>query len=90
MSFLYVKILILLGQTKEKIKQATLKEQKERDNGEVLPIFECSTLEEAVEIAYKNSVNGDIVFFSPASASFDMFKNFVERGRKFKDLVNNL
>ena len=86
----HVKILILLGQTKEKIKQATLKEQKERDNGEVLPIFECSTLEEAVEIAYKNSVNGDIVFFSPASASFDMFKNFVERGRKFKDLVNNL
>lgn len=86
----HVKVLILLGQTKEKIKQATLKEQKERDNGEVLPIFECSTLEEAVEIAYKNSVNGDIVFFSPASASFDMFKNFVERGRKFKDLVNNL
>ena len=33
---------------------------------------------------------GDVVLFSPASASFDMFKNFEERGNKFKQIVNKL
>lgn len=86
----HVKVLILMGQTKDKIKNATLQEIEKRDNDIDLPIFECSTLEEAVKIAYENSKDGDIVFFSPASASFDMFKNFVERGKKFKEIVNNL
>lgn len=86
----HVKVLILMGQTKDKIKNATLQEIEKRDNDVELPIFECSTLEEAVKIAYENSKDGDIVFFSPASASFDMFKNFVERGKKFKEIVNNL
>ncbi len=86
----HVKVLILMGQTKDKIKNATLQEIEKRDNNIDLPIFECSTLEEAVKIAYENSKDGDIVFFSPASASFDMFKNFVERGKKFKEIVNNL
>ena len=86
----HVKVLILMGQTKDKIKNATLQEIEKRDNDIDLPIFECSTLEEAVKVAYENSKDGDIVFFSPASASFDMFKNFVERGKKFKEIVNNL
>ena len=79
-----------MGQTKEKIKTATLNEIKERGGEIDLPIFECETLEETVKIAFQNSVSGDSVFFSPASASFDMFKNFVERGNKFKDLVKDL
>ncbi len=86
----HVRVLILMGQTKDKIKNATLQEIEKRDNDIDLPIFECSTLEEAVKVAYENSKDGDIVFFSPASASFDMFKNFVERGKKFKEIVNNL
>lgn len=86
----HVKTLILMGQTKEKIKNATLAEIENREEDIELPLFECSTLEEAVETANKNSNSSDIIFFSPASASFDMFKNFMERGEKFKELVNGL
>ena len=85
----HVKALVLLGQTKEKIKQATLEELKTREFTD-LPIFECNTLEEAISRAYECAKPGDTVFFSPASASFDMFKNFEERGNKFKEIVNNL
>ena len=46
--------------------------------------------EEAVNKAKEVSKKGDVVLFSPASASFDMFKNFEERGNLFKELVNNL
>ena len=86
-----VKALVLVGQTSEKIKIATIEAMKQASISEdELPIFECNTLEEAVNEAYEVSNDGDSVFFSPASASFDMFKNFEERGRKFKELVNNL
>ena len=50
----------------------------------------CTNLEEAVKIAKQKSNSGDIVLLSPASASFDAFKNFEERGKKFKQLVNEL
>ncbi|MBQ9314177.1 MAG: UDP-N-acetylmuramoyl-L-alanine--D-glutamate ligase [Clostridia bacterium] len=86
----HVSTLILLGQTKEKIKNATLAEIESRAEDIELPFIECETLEEAVNCARKCAKKGDIVFFSPASASFDMFKNFMERGNKFKELVNNL
>lgn len=80
---------VLLGQTKEKIKSATIDELN-RQGIEQFPILECNTLEEAIKMAESIAVNGDIVFFSPASASFDMFKNFMERGDKFKEIVNGL
>ncbi|MBR6253619.1 MAG: UDP-N-acetylmuramoyl-L-alanine--D-glutamate ligase [Clostridia bacterium] len=87
----HVKSLILIGQTAEAIKEATLKAMKEQNIAEEeLKIFDCTTLEEAVSVARELSVNGDVVLFSPASASFDMFKNFEERGNKFKELVNAL
>ncbi|MBO5143493.1 MAG: UDP-N-acetylmuramoyl-L-alanine--D-glutamate ligase [Clostridia bacterium] len=82
------KALVLMGQTKEKIKIAT-EHALERSEIE-LPIIECSSLEEAVNKANEIAEEGDIVFFSPASASFDMFKNFEERGKKFKEIVNGL
>ncbi len=84
------KMLILMGQTKEKIKTATLEEIERRNEDIELPLIECNSLEDAVNSAYKYAKKGDVVFFSPASASFDMFKNFMERGEKFKELVNNL
>ena len=80
--------LILLGQTSDKIYQEVTKllsiENKKLD------IFKTTTLEEAINKAKEVSKKGDVVLFSPASASFDMFKNFEERGNKFKDLVNKL
>lgn len=83
-----VKELILLGQTANKIYSAVTYELK--FSKKELPIYKVSTLEEAVETAQKISKKGDIVLFSPASASFDMFKNFEERGNKFKQIVNKL
>ena len=50
----------------------------------------CDSLEETVKKALKYAKQGQIVLFSPASASFDMFKNFADRGEKFKNLVNKI
>ena len=92
-----VKTLILLGQTSEKIYQAVQEQLKNKIGGGVLDdqnkkleIFKVNSLEEAVNKAKEVSTKGDVVLFSPASASFDMFKNFEERGNKFKQLVNRL
>ncbi len=46
--------------------------------------------EMAVNIAKSKALNGDNVVLTPASASFDMFRNFAQRGNKFKEIVNNL
>ena len=59
-------------------------------NGKNVKICHCKDLEEAVDISRKVARIGDVVLLSPASASFDAFKNFAERGKKFKELVNNL
>ncbi len=53
-------------------------------------IHRCATLEEAVERAAKVAQAGDVVLLSPACASFDMFRDFAERGERFKSLVTNL
>jgi len=83
-----VSSLILMGQTSEKINTVVLEEIN--NSNKQIKIVKVDNLEEAVNIASKMSTEGDIVLFSPASASFDMFKNFEERGNKFKDIVNSL
>lgn len=55
-----------------------------------LPITRVSGMEEAVKVAAEIAGEGDVVFMSPASASFDMYKNFEERGNHFRDLVLTL
>ena len=81
-----VSTLILMGDTKEKIYNATVKAE-EKLNKKVNK-FIVSSLEEAVDVAINNAKKGEIVLFSPASASFDMFKNFADRGEQFKNIVN--
>ena len=80
--------LILVGQTSEKIQNAVLEEEKKE--GKNIPIYRCNTLEETIQKAKEVAIEGEVVLFSPASASFDMFKNFEERGNKFKELVNEI
>lgn len=80
--------LILIGDTAPKIFDA-VKEEAEKQNID-LPIYMCDKFEDIISTAKKIAKPGEIVLFSPASASFDMFKNFEERGNKFKELVNNL
>ena len=78
------KAVVLLGQTSDKIDAAI----KARDKD--FPVYKTSSLEEAIKTAESLTIKGDIVLFSPASASFDMFKNFAERGEIFKRLVLEL
>ena len=80
-----VKTLILIGQTANKIFDA-VKNEMDEQNKEV-KIYMADSLEQATEIAKKHAHPGQVVLFSPASASFDMFKNFADRGNKFKEIV---
>ena len=73
----------------EKDSLKLVKNEAEKENKKI-NINMCDTLEQTIEIAKKSAKKGDIVLFSPASASFDMFKNFADRGNQFKDLVNKI
>jgi UDP-N-acetylmuramoylalanine--D-glutamate ligase len=78
-----VKKLVLIGQTAEKIEECAHR------NG-FMDTVRVDSLEDAVWYCYDNAVSGDAVLLSPACASWGMFKNYEERGRIFKDLVNHL
>lgn len=81
-----VKVLILLGDTKEKIYDAVMKAKTHED----IQIVKCNSLRETIEVAREKARPGNIVLFSPASASFDMFKNFADRGIQFKNIVKDM
>jgi len=83
-----VKTLILTGATADKIEAAVRAGEGFAESG--IKIIKAANLDEAVSIAYSEAKAGDIVTLSPACASFDSFKNFEERGRYFKKLVNEL
>lgn len=81
-----VKVLILMGTTKDKIKNAVLSLKKDED----IEIIVCDNLSDSVNKAYELAKPNNVVLLSPASASFDMFKNFADRGEQFKKLVSEL
>ena len=81
--------LILFGDTKNKIYDAVMEEKKKISDSN-LQIYVMDTLDEVIEVAYRVSVPGEVVLFSPASASFDMFKNAYQRGDLFKEKVSKL
>lgn len=78
-----IKQLILIGATKEKIAETADK------HGYKNYIF-VESLEDAVKKSAEFAEDGDVVLLSPACASWDMFKSYEERGRLFKEYVNNL
>lgn len=78
-----VKRLVLIGQTKEKIAE----EAKECG---FYDITMADTFEEAMDICIRIAQPGEAVLLSPACASWGMFKNYEERGDKFKEIVNSL
>ena len=76
-----VKLVVCYGETKNRIKEFCDKLN-----------IECivkDTLVDATEEALNNSVSGDVILLSPACASWDQFKDFEERGRVFKEYINN-
>ena len=76
-----VKLLVLIGKAADKMAKAL---------GTSTETVFAPTLQEAVRSASAHAGRGDIVLLSPACASFDMFKDFEDRGRQFKDAVRNL
>lgn len=84
----HVKILVLMGATGPRIEEA-LRALPEFDPA-ALTILHAGSMEEAVQLAQGAAQPGDVVMLSPASASFDLYPNFEERGKHFKRLVNEL
>ncbi|NHF60886.1 UDP-N-acetylmuramoyl-L-alanine--D-glutamate ligase [Flavobacteriaceae bacterium TP-CH-4] len=77
-----VKAIICLGLDNTKIKETF---------GNVVDLLvETFAMEEAVKVAYKIAERGDTVLLSPACASFDLFKNYEDRGNQFKEAIKNL
>ena len=83
----HVKAIVLVGATANKLKREI--ESAYGEYEEKLPIVMAKDFEFAVKAAATLGREGDIVLLSPACASFDLFKNFEERGNKFKAIVNS-
>jgi len=84
------KHIILIGKTGPIIKKSLDDYIAKTGIGKDITTEFCTSYEEAVNNARKVAVSGDTVLLSNASTSFDMFKNFEERGNLFKEIVNNL
>ena len=86
----HVKVLILIGATSDKIQEALDAEINKTGNGKDIEVIRATSYEDAVNTARSKAHDGDVVLLSPASTSFDMFRNFEERGNLFKKIVNEL
>lgn len=75
------KKVILFGEARDRIESLI---------GEVVPVEKKPTLREAIESAYKDANDGEVILLSPGCASFDEFNNYKERGNFFKEMVRNL
>ena len=83
----HVKILVVTGFTMQKIKDAVVNNPRYSGSPRII---EREDFKEAVEAAHDVAESGDIVILSPACTSFDRFKNFMERGEYFKEIVKGL
>lgn len=77
-----VRALIFLGKDNSKLHQFF--------DGKVKTIVDAGSMKDAVESAYRLAEKGDTVLLSPCNASFDLFKNYEDRGDQFKSCVRNL
>lgn len=77
-----VKAIVCLGMDCQRLRKSFAELEK--------PYTETQSMQEAVELALLVGKDGDTVLFSPACASFDLYKDFEERGNEFRDIVKNL
>lgn len=80
-----VKKLVLLGATREKIKETAIRLGYPKED-----IIFVESLKEAVDVCYENASEGDAVLLSPACASWGMFDNYEQRGDMFKEMAKAL
>ena len=78
----HVKLLICLGKDNEKLKIAF--------SGKIPCILTTEDIREAVQWSLENGSEGNVALLSPAWASFDLFKNYEDRGNQFKEAVITL
>ncbi len=83
-----VKAVILIGDMKDFIAKAITK-QSESSKQSVL-VYKAENLKEAVDKSWEIGKNGDVVVMSPGCESFGMFKDYRDRAKHFKQLVNNI
>ena len=76
-----VKTLILIGEASQRIANSL---------SEMKSVIMANSLDEAVNSSRQKATSGDVVLFSPACSSFDMFRNYDHRGREFKRLVHEI
>jgi len=88
-----VKHLVLFGEAAPLIEEVVRGEAYSRPSTPgpyPLTLVRCADLEEAVAVAHRLAEPGDVVLLSPGGTSFDAFRDFAERGRRFKELVKGL
>lgn len=78
----YVKLVVAFGECKKRVEEFA--------NSLNIPVKVLDNLSESVRYAYDNSTSGDTILLSPASASWDQYKCFEDRGAEFKKIVNSL
>lgn len=82
----YIKEIVLIGASREEFFQKL----KVLCPGVKITKLDYQTMPEIVNYVYNNSIQGDVVLLSPGCASFDMFKDYYDRGNQFKDCVNGI
>lgn len=75
------KAVVAIGEAKELVRQAV---------GDVIGVHDAETMDEAVRLAFELAKPSGVVLLAPACASFDMFRDYAERGERFKDAVRRL
>lgn len=83
-----VKSVVLVGHTAGEIQAAI--EKAEKKLGRTVRTVTANDFEDAVHVAYQEASPGDVVLLSPACASFDFFRDYKARGRRFKEIVEGL
>ncbi len=83
----HTRAVVLIGKTAKKIKELILQKKAQKETPSILT---PNTFREAFQQANTLAKSGDVVLLSPACASYDMFLNYEERGRQFKDMVQAL
>jgi UDP-N-acetylmuramoylalanine--D-glutamate ligase len=75
------KAVVAIGEARPRLREAL---------GDVVPVEEADTFDAAIDRAYELAKPSGVVLLAPACSSFDMFRDYAERGRRFKEEVKRL